>query len=312
LCTLTEPLGEGNQVGPATEPPGEGNQVGPVAEPPEGHAIGSTIDDGRVPIPAWLVEDARRFAESGTQAAMPRRAATVVLLRPSTVVGFEVYMQRRPATMAFAPNMYVFPGGTVDTRDGEANVEWVGPGPQWWATRMGLSTAEARAVVCAAVRELFEESGVLLAGAPESTVASDVSGGDWEAARLALLAREVSLGELLAERGLAVRSDLLAPWGRWLTPEFEQRRYDTFFFLAHLPTDQRTRDVGGETEHTMWLAPAEASRLPMLPPTSFTLRQLSEYHDIRSALAAAADRILTVAVTPRIHVDLDGEWLVLG
>jgi 8-oxo-dGTP pyrophosphatase MutT (NUDIX family) len=105
-------------------------------------------------------------------------------------------------------------------------------------------------VVCAAVREVFEECGVLLAGADGSTVVGDVTGQSWERARQALLAREVALVELLTSLGLVVRSDLLVPWARWLTPEFEPRRFDTYFFLARLPVDQATRDVGGEADHT--------------------------------------------------------------
>jgi len=260
----------------------------------------------------WLAEDARRFAEAGTRAATPRLAATVVLLRPSPAAGFEVYALRRPATMAFAPRMYVFPGGTVDPRDASADVAWVGPEPTWWAGRLGLVEADARAVVCAAVREVFEECGVLLAGPNESTVVGDVAGDEWETARVALLAREVGLADLLAVRGLAVRADLLAPWARWLTPEFEPRRFDTYFFLARLPTDQRTRDVGGEAEHSVWCPPAEAAGLPMLPPTLFTLRQLAAYSDIDSAVAAASDRGLTTAVSPRLEVDGDGAWLLIG
>lgn len=263
------------------------------------------------PVPPWLVEDARRFAESGREPATARRAATVVLLRSSPGTGFEVYAQRRAATMAFAPNLYVFPGGTVDPRDASADVGWFGPAPGAWAARLGLPEADARAVLCAAVREVFEECGVLLAGPDATTVVGDVSGEEWEAARLALLAREVGLAELLAARGLAVRADLLQAWSRWLTPEFEPRRYDTFFFLARLPEAQRTRDVGGEAEHTLWLHPSEAARLPMLPPTAYTFLQLAAYSTLDSALAAGSDHDLTTAVMPRIRFDPDGGALVV-
>ncbi len=261
--------------------------------------------------PLWLAEHAHRFAESDATPAIPRSAATVILMRPTNGGGFEVYTQRRASTMAFAPNMYAFPGGSVDPRDADAEVGWTGPSTAAWAARFGLGEADARAVVCAAVREVFEESGVLLAGPDESTVVGDVSGQDWEAARVALLAREVALGELLASRGLIVRSDLLVPWARWLTPEFERRRFDTFFFLARLPVDQRTRDVGGEADHTVWVSPAEAATLPMLPPTLFTLRELSAYGDIDAALDASADRVVTAPVMPRMHVDADGAWLIV-
>jgi hypothetical protein len=80
--------------------------------------------------------------------------------------------------------------------------------------------------------------------------------------------------------GWCCRSDLLTPWDRWLTPEFEPRRYDTYFFLARLPDRQVTRDVGGEAEHTIWGRPVDLTDLPMLPPTLATLRGLSPYPSV--------------------------------
>lgn len=262
------------------------------------------------PIPPQTAEHARRFADSATQPAAPRLAATVVLVR-SAGSGFEVYSMRRAATMAFAAGMYAFPGGSVDPADEVVPVRWAGPTPADWAARLGQSEPVARAVVCAAVREVFEECGVLLAGADPATVVGDVSGAGWEEARLALLAREVGLAELLAGRGLTLRSDLLAPWSRWLTPEFEPRRYDTYFFLADLPAGQVTRDVGGEADHALWVRPADALSLPMLPPTAYTLRQLSRYPEKDSAMAAAGERDLTTAVMPRVEPGPDGGRFVI-
>jgi 8-oxo-dGTP pyrophosphatase MutT (NUDIX family) len=264
-----------------------------------------------------MAERARRFIDSEQPPAVARVAATVVLVRPAPDGGFDVYAQRRAATMAFAPGMYVFPGGSVDVRDADADADaevgWAGPDPSWWARRLGLDAAGARATVCAAVREVFEECGVLLAGPDASTVVADTSGDEWEDARLGLLAHTVGLAELLAERGLVVRSDLLTPWTRWLTPEFEPRRYDTYFFLARLPHNQRTRDVGGEADHTVWLRAADAAGLPMLPPTAYTLRELGTFTDIDSALASGDTRDLTTAVLPRLEFDDDGgAWIVVG
>ncbi len=263
----------------------------------------------RFPLPARLAGHVRRFAESGESPATPRTAATVMLLRPAPT-GFEVYLQRRAATMAFAPGMYAFPGGSVDPRDAGQLVGWAGPSPAEWSARLGMSEAGARALVCAAVREVFEECGVLLAGPDESTVVGDVAPPEWEAARVALLARERSLAQLLADRALAVRTDLLVPWDRWLTPEFEPRRYDTYFFLARLPAAQLTRDVGGEAEHTVWLPPLEAAQLPMFPPTVYQLRRLAQYSDVDSAMSANAGRDLTSPVLPRVESDHEGIWLV--
>ena len=251
----------------------------------------------RLELPARMVEAARRFAESGAEPVTPRVAATVVLLRPASP-GFQAFALRRASTMAFAPNMYAFPGGSVDVRDAEVDVAFAGPSPATWARRLGLAEAAAREVVCAAVREVFEECGVLLAGPDESTVVGDVSGVDWEAARVALLSHDVGLADLLAERGLVVRSDLLVPWARWVTPEFEPRRFDTYFFLARLPAEQRTREVGGEAEHTIWAAPGELAALPMLPPTAYTLRQLATHPTIDAAISAAPSAFATSPSAP--------------
>lgn len=262
-------------------------------------------------MPARLGDNFRAFVESGTAPATPKIAATVLLLRPSPA-GFEVYLLRRVSTMAFAAGMYAFPGGSVDPRDREVSVAWAGPTPREWSARLGQPESDARAVVCAAVREVFEESGVMLAGPDESTVVGDVSGADWERDRQALLGRELALTELLAKRGLVLRSDLLAPFGRWLTPIFEPRRFDTYFFVARLPLAQVPRDVGGEADHTVWLTPAEAVSLAMLPPTTYHLTELARFSDVDTALTAGAALDLTEPTMPRHERDAEGDWLILG
>ncbi len=100
---------------------------------------------------------------SASGAARPRDAATVILLRDAPQ-GLEVLVLRRVPTMAFAPRMHVFPGGGVDPRDDEQALPWAGPDVGWWGEALGCPPAQARRLVCAAVREPFEETGVLLAG----------------------------------------------------------------------------------------------------------------------------------------------------
>ncbi|WBC12707.1 NUDIX domain-containing protein [Micromonospora sp. WMMA1998] len=266
-----------------------------------------TIDGFAAP-PA-LVEHARRFHAEGGVPAVPRVAATVLLLRPAGD-DFEVYLIRRVAAMTFG-GMYAFPGGGVDRSDSEAHLGWAGPEPAAWGERFRLDPADAQAVVCAAAREVFEEAGVLLAGPDAETVVGDVSGDDWEAARQDLVGRRTGFADLLAGRGLTLRSDLLLPWTRWITPEFEPRRFDTYFFVALLPEGQRTRDVSGEADHTLWLRPAdalaraEAGELTMLPPTMVTLGEIAAAGDLAGVARAAADRDPGTPVLPRIE-DLDG------
>jgi 8-oxo-dGTP pyrophosphatase MutT (NUDIX family) len=239
----------------------------------------------------YLAEMSRRFYASGAEPVAPRLAATVLLLRPP----FEVYLIRRAATMAFAAGMYAFPGGAVDPRDAHTELDWVAP-----PNRLGLPADQARAVVCAAVREVFEETGVLLAGPSSTTMVADVSTPDWEEARRAVESREIGFAELLRSRRLVLRADLLAPWARWVTPEFEPRRYDTYFFLARLPVGQLTRHVGGEASETVWLRPDAGYGLPMLPPTRDCLEALAHCASIEAAHQATVGRTLTHPVRPTI------------
>jgi 8-oxo-dGTP pyrophosphatase MutT (NUDIX family) len=262
----------------------------------------------RFDLPPALVERVRALAAGELAPVPPRSAATVVLLRDGE--GVEAYLLRRRATMAFAAGMYAYPGGSVDPRDTDRAVAWGGPDPAAWAERLGCDESLARASVCAAVRELFEESGVLLAGPAEDAVVADTTGETWETDRQALVDRDLAFVDLLDRRGLVLRSDLLGPWAHWITPEFEMRRYDTRFFVAALPEGQRARDVSGEADRVAWMRPqdavdrARAGTLTMLPPTIVTLGEIARYPSVADVLAAAPQRtIRTVMPTAVIEDD---------
>lgn len=245
---------------------------------------------GVIEVPVSLRDRARAWLDSPGAVATARDAATVILLRDRGP-GLEVYLLRRVATMAFAAGMHVFPGGSVDSRDGAPDIAWAGPSAASWAAALGCDEALARALVCAAVRETFEESGVLLAGPSPTEVVADTTAEQWERDRVALLDRSLSMAELLGVRGLVLRSDLLRGWARWITPEFEPRRFDTRFLVAAMPAGQRARDVSGEADQAMWVpvhtavAEHDAGRLAMLPPTIAVLRELSELPDLDAVLA---------------------------
>jgi 8-oxo-dGTP pyrophosphatase MutT (NUDIX family) len=119
--------------------------------------------------------------------------------------GPDVHLLRRRVSMAFAGGVYAFPGGGVDPRDEGAPRAGAGD----WGARLGLDAPAAQAVVCAAVRETFEETGVLLAGPPGGQVVADTTGPDWEADRAALVAHELAFADFLDRRGLDLRGDLL-------------------------------------------------------------------------------------------------------
>jgi 8-oxo-dGTP pyrophosphatase MutT (NUDIX family) len=250
-----------------------------------------------MPLPPAMMKRAREFSGPAVPA---RPAATVVLLRPSGPA-FQVYVLRRMTSMAFG-GVYAFPGGTVDPTDRPSTLR------DDWAARLGVPEEQARAVVGAAARELFEEAGVVLAGPaaePDRTV-TDADDPTWESDRAAVLRRELTMADLLARRGLRLRDDLLLPWARWITPEFEPKRFDTWFFAALLPEAQDARDVSGEADRTAWIDPLNSAELPMLPPTRHTLNQLASALTIEGVVAASAHRDAATPVMPRIEVGPDG------
>jgi 8-oxo-dGTP pyrophosphatase MutT (NUDIX family) len=223
--------------------------------------------------------------------------------------GVEVFMLRRVATMAFAPRMMVFPGGGVDPRDAEAELPWAGPTPAEWAQLLRVDEARARELVAAAVREVFEECGVLLAGPSPDEVVEDVASDHWREQRRRLLDREASLSEVLLEHGLVLRSDLLGYRAHWVTPVFEARRYDTRFFTAAVPAGHRADDQTTEADLAAWVRPAELLRAwregeaLMLPPTVVAVEEVAA---ASSAAEFIAERPVVETVQPELVDTGDG------
>lgn len=221
----------------------------------------------------------------------------------------EVFLQRRVAGMAFAGGMTVFPGGGVDAADRTTGIPWAGPDPAWWGDRLSCPPADARALVHAAVRETFEECGVLLAdGVPDPA---------WLArARDELVARRRTLADVLHEPGLALRSDLLHPWARWVTPEESPRRYDTAFLVARVPDGQVADDRTTEAVEASWWHPADAlagwrdGDVKLMVPTAHTLQELAGYPDAAAVINEAAGRTVR-PIRPRIRRDDDRVLIVL-
>ena len=238
----------------------------------------------------------------------PKRAATVMLVRDGSRSAVEVFMLRRVPSMAFAPRMWVFPGGGVDPRDDEPDLPWAGPAPSEWAERLGCDEGLARALVCAAVREVFEECGVLLAGPSADTVVADLRDPEWDRERAGLLAKEQSFAQLLVRRGLVLRSDLLSAQGHWLTPAFESRRYDTWFFAALLPDGQIPDDDTTEADVADWTDPQallDAYRTGgalLLPPTIVSVETVAA---ATSATALVGTPGSTQPIEPWL-VEVDG------
>jgi 8-oxo-dGTP pyrophosphatase MutT (NUDIX family) len=251
--------------------------------------------------------------------AVPRDAATVMVLRPESAAGKpgdapEVLMLRRPAAMAFAPGAYVFPGGSVDPDDGDPDIGWVaGPTPEEFGRLLGCTAESARALVCAAVRETFEESGVLLAGGADGAPA-EFDEASLAADRADLAAGRARFAEVLARRGLVIRADLLTPWARWITPEAEPRRFDARFFAAALPPGQNVTGHHAEAEQIGWERPeaaisaAKAGSMLLLPPTATILGEFAAQGRVGKILAS---RRIVTPIEPRLVLE-DGEaWLII-
>ncbi len=250
------------------------------------------------------VQDLRerlRLLEAGELTPMaPRPAATVAIVRDGSD-GLEVYLLRRVRAMSFAAGMHVFPGGSVDASDAEVALGSVGD----WPERFGVEESLVRPVVVAAVRETFEEAGVLLAAGPDGEVVADAGAEVWEGEREAVEGRRTTFAAVLERHELTLRTDLLAPLAHWVTPELEPRRFDTYFFVAALPAGQHCREAGTEADARVWVRPAEAlaTDLAMMPPTRAALTDLARFEDVAAALSQPRD--LTVV---RPHFELvDGE-----
>jgi 8-oxo-dGTP pyrophosphatase MutT (NUDIX family) len=247
----------------------------------------------------------------------PRPSATVLLVRDSAD-GPEVLLLRRHGRSGFAAGAWVFPGGVVDEGDRDlALVERMdGPTPMQWAERLGVSDpAEAVAFVLAAVREAFEETGILLARLSDD--ATNPGGKEGlEIARRALLADVVDLRQVVVTRSLRIAADELMYVAHWVTPEPEPRRYDTRFFLAHVGPDSVCTPHEEEATESVWLTARgavhffEDGSLRMLPPTVHTLRRLAGYATVDEIFAALRDAPVP-AITPVMRVVPEGVAIVL-
>ncbi|BBX66091.1 NUDIX domain-containing protein [Mycobacterium saskatchewanense] len=261
------------------------------------------------------------MTESNDQPLVPRPAATVMLIRPEpegSKTGLAVFLMRRHARMHFAAGTMVFPGGGVDDRDRNADLgsgAWAGPPPQWWAERFGIEPDLAEALVCAAARETFEESGVLFAGpAGRSSSAPDGIVGDasvYRDSRHALAEGTLSFADFLRREKLVLRSDLLRPWANWVTPEAERtRRYDTYFFVGALPAGQRADGENTESDRAGWTTPQAAiddfaaGESFLLPPTWTQLDSLAG-RTVEDVLSVERQ---IVTVQPRLEIQGDN-WI---
>ena len=221
-----------------------------------------------------------------------RLAATILLVRDGSR-GPEVFMLQRPGRGDF-PDLHVFPGGKVDADDFVPELVTDVDDLQASQT-LGVDAGGLRYWV-AAIRECFEECGVLLAdrGGELFVPGSDGEASRFDAHRHALIAGETNFGALCRTEGLTIRGRLAHYHSHWVTPEVAPRRFDTRFFIARMPDGQATDGHAWETADEAWVAPSqaleyfEAGRWQMISPTLITLQSIADYTDVDSMLEAVA------------------------
>ncbi len=237
-------------------------------------------------------------------AAEPLPSSTVILLRDEPVAAepFSVLMLERHGSVTF-PGAHAFPGGVVDPSDARAPACSLPAGQRWAAAVEGDCPPDALTYWVTAVRELFEEVGILLgtqAGRPlEGPLAPALA-----EVRTRVLAGE-PFGTLLDRAGVVAATDQLFYFSRWITPRANPRRFDTRFLVGRMPSGQEPAVDGTETVSCQWLTPRaalaeyEAGRIMLIPPTVRTLDDLARFSSVDAVLADAARRVVR-AVTPEI------------
>ncbi|AZA11255.1 NUDIX hydrolase [Corynebacterium gerontici] len=219
-----------------------------------------------------------------------RLAATVLMLRDS-VDGIEVYVQERVSSMPTFPNTTVFPGGGVDPRDfllDPRSDPVLGDSLQAWAKALHVDEAQAQALLFAAVRELFEETGTFLVAFSNGKRIG--SAAPFHRERLMLESHQMSLGEVLEDHDLKIRTDLLRPFARWHSPEYDKHQFDVFSFVAVQPPGQEPDGNTPEAASTGWFAPSlvldgwRAGLLRLVLPTWAQLKALSNFDCVQDVL----------------------------
>lgn len=204
-------------------------------------------------IPEFMRTAAESWCEGGNEGATGctmRQAASVIFVRDGDN-GLETILTYRPGTSPLG--VVAFPGGTALPGDDES-ASWIGPGAEYWEEQFHFSDiAQARRSVMAAVRESFEETGILLAGEDDQDVVERSSTPELMAWREAVAEQDKSFSNFLTSSGLSVRADLLRPVARWQSPDFFLKRYDIAYFTTALPVGQDPKLLLGKGVWGDWL-----------------------------------------------------------
>lgn len=243
----------------------------------------------------------------------PRPAATIVVVRDGPS-GIEVLLSRRAERGDHNSGAWVFPGGIVDPGDRQAHDCCAGVDDAAASARLGLP-ANGLDYYIAAVRECFEESGLLFATDASGELVSLVHNSELAAWRGPLHRNERPLGEMCHAFGLTLALDRLVYLSHWLTPLARPKRFDTRFFIAAAPTSQTAAFDGTEMVEQLWLRPAEAlaraTELKLMTPTQKTLELVGQYDRVDALLAWARAPREVALIMPRVASGKQGMRPVL-
>lgn len=235
---------------------------------------------------------------------VPLPAATILLVRDGPG-GLEAFMVKRHHQIDFASGALVFPGGKADARDFDPALKELADGAAGWSS-------ERLALAAAAIREAFEEAGILLAREAGGTIVGRERLAELFPNRRALEKGETGLAQLLAREKLRLACDLLVPFAHWITPTFMPKRFDTHFFLAAAPEDQQGIHDGRESVDSIWISPHEAvadpKRWTVIFPTRMNLQMLGRSATVAAALERARAHV-PVTVEPWVEDGPDGKFL---
>ncbi len=232
------------------------------------------------------------MSDNARPAATPVPAATILLLRDGDA-GLEVFMVKRHHQIDFIAGALVFPGGKLEPGDADPALRALSDGGEAW-------TEEMRALGAGAIREAFEESGILLArDAKTGALVSSERLEQLQVYRKQLDTRAIALTDVLAKEGLRLALDQLVHFAHWITPTNMPKRFDTHFFLAVSPVGHVGQHDGRESVDSIWITPGQAvrddKRWKVVFPTRLNLVKLDNSKSVASAITAAkADAVLPV------------------
>ncbi len=265
-----------------------------------------------------IMENSPNTGNTLSSAQVPQNAASIILLRDNSAGQLETLLLRRNRNQSFMGGAFVFPGGRMDNADEDPELlDYISGVKQRevkaWLQEPDIPEARAMGLFITALRETFEEAGVLLAYKESGRIIcleDEEISGRFSAHRRELYNHKISLRELAQKENLKYALDMLVPCAHWVTPEAEKRRFDTRFFITRIPEGQKPEHDAVELTESRWITPGDAlneqkaGRLMLMPPTLMILTGLSEFSSAGEALEHAGSLAIRT-ILPQISMTAD-------